>query len=214
MNSILSTIQKVVQWIISLFSKSSGLLPVQFLIFSFSKGSAIAEQNKIAQYCGDTIPNPIFPENTNQALLNFRSDQLVSGKGFDLSYTSNPSQCGGNLTGTHGNVYMSWYPMDYQAGMDCVWTIEVPPTRTVKIHFDQINILWNPDAGSCQGIDGIYAYNGYWPSTSFIVAYCGVGSVADVQGNSNVMSFRFRSAADTSDAQRAGYNGFVIRWES
>ena len=43
-------------------------------------------------------------------LLKFKSDQLVSGKGFDLSYTSNPSQCGGNLTGTHGNVYMSFYP--------------------------------------------------------------------------------------------------------
>ena len=43
-------------------------------------------------------------------LLNFKSDQLVSGKGFDLSYTANEQQCGGNLTGTHGNVYMSFWP--------------------------------------------------------------------------------------------------------
>ena len=110
-------------------------------------------------------------------------------------------------------IYVSF--KDYPAGMDCIWTIEVPPTRRVKIHFDQINILWNPDAGSCRGIDGIYAYNGYWPNfDSYIVGYCGVGAVADIQGDSNVMSFRFRSAADTSDAERAGYNGFVIRWES
>ena len=78
--------------------------------FGFSSGNSVIESNKIGRYCGDTIPNPIFPENTNQMLLKFRSDQLVSGKGFDLSYTSNQQQCGGNLTGTHGNVYMSYWP--------------------------------------------------------------------------------------------------------
>ena len=76
----------------------------------FSKGTVVNSGNLLGKYCGDTLPAPLFPTNTNQMLLKFKSDQLVSGKGFDLSYTSNPSQCGGDLTGTHGNVYMSFYP--------------------------------------------------------------------------------------------------------
>ena len=93
--------------------------------------------------------------------------------------------------------------------------IEVPPTRRVKIHFDQINIRWNPAAGTCSG-DSIWAYNGIYgtSSSSAIVGYCGVGAVADVQGTTNVMSLRFLSKANTSDEDREGFNGFVIRWES
>ena len=79
-------------------------------IDKFSKGTVVNSANKLGKFCGDTLPMPLFPDNTNQMLLKFKSDQLVSGSGFDLSYTSNPAQCGGNLTGTHGNVYMSYYP--------------------------------------------------------------------------------------------------------
>ena len=232
MNLTLSMIQPVAPWITWMFSKR--WLTVELMThFGFSSGNSVIESNKIGRYCGDTIPNPIFPENTNQMLLKFRSDQLVSGKGFDLSYTSNQQQCGGNLTGTHGNVYMSYWPevrsmihklwiithtnyvQTYDQGLNCVWVIEVPPTRKIKIHFDQINIRWNPTAGTCSG-DAVRAYNGIFgtPSASYIVGYCGVGAVADIQGNSNVMSFQFISQANTSDADRAGYNGFVIRWES
>ena len=77
--------------------------------YSFSVGSAINADNKLGRYAGNALPDPLFPE-TNQMLLNFVTDQLVSGKGFDVSYCSNPDGCGGDLSGTHGNMYLSGYP--------------------------------------------------------------------------------------------------------
>ena len=77
----------------------------------FSRGNSITnEANKIGRYAGPALPSPIFNE-TNQMTLHFVSDQLVSGKGFDLSYCSNEAGCGGDLSGTHGNVYMTGYPV-------------------------------------------------------------------------------------------------------
>ena len=38
--------------------------------------------------------------------------------------------------------------------------------------------------------------------------------VNDVQGTSHIMSLVFISAAGTTDAERDGYNGFWIEWES
>jgi len=177
-------------------------------------GSAINADNKLGRFAGNALPDPLFPE-TNQMLLHFVTDQLVSGKGFDVSYCSDPNGCGGDLSGTHGNMYLSGYPQDpYPAGQTCIWVIEVPPTRRVKIHFRNINVRYNAAANSCVG-DAIYAYNGRWgQSTSFIVGYCGRGQVNDVQGNSHLMSLRWLSQAGTSDESRAGYTGFWIEWES
>ena len=77
----------------------------------FSRGNSITnEANKIGRYAGPALPSPIFNE-TNQMTLHFVSDQLVSGKGFDISYCSNEAGCGGDLSGTHGNVYMTGYPV-------------------------------------------------------------------------------------------------------
>ena len=70
--------------------------------------------NKLGRYAGPALPNPLFPE-TNQLLLNFQTDQLVSGKGFDISYASNAAGCGGELSGTHGNVYLTGYPQVYSS---------------------------------------------------------------------------------------------------
>ena len=77
----------------------------------FSRGNSITnEANKIGRYAGPALPSPIFNE-TNQMTLHFVSDQLVSGKGFDISYCSNEAGCGGDLSGTHGNVYMTGFPV-------------------------------------------------------------------------------------------------------
>ena len=91
----------------------------------------------------------------------------------------------------------------------------MPTTRQIRIHFDEINIRWNQEANICSG-DAVYAYNGIYgqPGATWVAGYCGRGSRADIQGSGNVMTFRFLSAANTSDDDRAGFNGFIIRWES
>ncbi|CBY40558.1 unnamed protein product, partial [Oikopleura dioica] len=102
--------------------------------------TTIQASNFIGRYHGNRLPSPIFP-NTNSVLLHFVSDQLVSGRGFDISYAANIQGCGGNLTGTHGNVYLTGYPTDpYPANTICVWHITVPDNRRVKIHFRNINV--------------------------------------------------------------------------
>ena len=93
--------------------------------------------------------------------------------------------------------------------------ITVPTTRRIKIHFDEINIRWNQADNVCVG-DAVYAYNGIFgqPDATWVAGHCGRGQRTDIQGSTNVMTFRFVSASDTSDADRAGFNGFIIRWES
>ena len=180
-----------------------------------STGTAIVADNKLGRYAGNALPEPLWPE-VNQMLLHFVSDQLVSGKGFDISYTSSESGCGGDLSGTHGNSYgPAGYPNDpYPAGVSCIFIIEVPPNRQVRAHFRNLNIRYQISPPACLG-DALRAYNGRWgQGHTWITGYCGRGNVNDIQGNQHIMSINFVSTAGTSDAARAGFTGYWLEWES
>ena len=77
--------------------------------------------------------------------------------------------------------------------------------------------------------DYVAAYEGITETGPWLRAYCGRGSVSDVSGicknHSSAVSSRVNSAAsnqmtivwragDSSDAERAGFTGWWIEWES
>lgn len=41
----------------------------------------------LGKYCGNTLPNPIFPKN-HVIYLHFKSDHLLSHEGYEITWTS------------------------------------------------------------------------------------------------------------------------------
>lgn len=54
------------------------------------RNGSFSNSSLIGTFCGNSLPNPIFPKNNVLHLL-FKSDALISYKGYEITWTSSPS---------------------------------------------------------------------------------------------------------------------------
>ncbi|XP_019897556.2 cubilin [Esox lucius] len=155
---------------ISLFFDSFNLETHSTCSFDYLevRNGSTASAPLLGKYCGNTLPNPIFP-GTNQLYLNFKSDFSGARDGFEITWTSSPEGCGGQLYGDHGSVTSPNYPGTYANGTHCEWGIRAPSGRVVTVTFAQISI---DDPGDCQN-NYLKLYDGKDASTPPIGPYCG-----------------------------------------
>uniref|UniRef100_F7D8H4 Cubilin n=1 Tax=Ornithorhynchus anatinus TaxID=9258 RepID=F7D8H4_ORNAN len=99
----------------------------------------------LGRYCGTELPNPIFPRN-HVLRLRFKSDVIHSRSGYQITWTSSPSGCGGPLSGDTGSFASPGYPGSYSNGTHCEWTITAPAGSVVTVRFDLVSI---DDPGDC-----------------------------------------------------------------
>ncbi|XP_022101541.1 cubilin-like [Acanthaster planci] len=92
------------------------------------------------KYCGNVSPSPITSQ-ANEMRVVFHSDDSVNKGGFSASYRLNGGEqdlataCGGKIGGKKGSVKSPNYPRDYDGNLDCLWTIEVPEDKRVRLTF-------------------------------------------------------------------------------
>ncbi|XP_020662303.3 cubilin [Pogona vitticeps] len=122
----------------------------------------------LGKYCGNNLPNPVFPK-SHVVYLHFRSDPLLAYNGYEITWTSSPTECGGTLYGEIGSLTSPEYPASYRNQTDCEWTINAPKGRVVTIHFDMISI---DDPGDCTN-NYVKLYNGPDSSSALVGPYCG-----------------------------------------
>ncbi|XP_068604308.1 cubilin [Brachionichthys hirsutus] len=88
----------------------------------------------IGRYCGSELPHPVTSF-SNSLVVNFTTDQSVSGKGFRAIYSASTSSCGGDLLMESGAFNSPNYPDAYPSNVECVWTIRSSPGNRLQLSF-------------------------------------------------------------------------------
>ncbi|XP_053323004.1 cubilin [Spea bombifrons] len=158
----------------------------------------------IGKYCGTNLPNPIFPKN-NVLHLFFKSDIVINRHGYEITWTSSPTGCGGPLFGDHGSFTSPDYPGSYSNNTDCEWNIVAPRGKTIKLQFAAFSI---DDSGSCEN-NYLKVYNG--PDSSFPLSgqFCGMGqNIAPINSTSHEIFIKFHAESVILPS------GFRLTWST
>lgn len=106
---------------------------------------APSEKLVITEKCGYRLPNEklIFISSGNVMLVTMVTNEEKNYPGFRAIYSQIPAKfhdCGGRLTGLRGAFTSPGYPSHYPPQIECVWNIEVPPGKHIKVMFDKFSI--------------------------------------------------------------------------
>ncbi|XP_060950209.1 cubilin [Limanda limanda] len=168
------------------------------------RNGSTADSPLIGRFCGSTLPSPIFPQ-SNLLYLRFKSDFSSARDGFEVTWTSSPHGCGGNLSGDHGSFASPNYPGTYPNNTHCEWSIKASRGRVVTIIFAQISI---DDIGNCQS-NFLKLYDGPDTSSLPVGPYCGVETnIAPFTASSHQVYIVFQAEYSTLPS------GFKLTWSS
>ncbi|KAE8587887.1 hypothetical protein XENTR_v10022165 [Xenopus tropicalis] len=106
---------------------------------------------------------PIQIASTNQMLVEFVSDGVVTGTGFKATYGS--VQCGGAFYAPNKTFTSPGYPANYDNNLDCTWTITAPVGYKISLNMNDFEL---EDNRYCM-YDYVIIYN----TTRTPVPYCG-----------------------------------------
>ncbi|MEE6466792.1 hypothetical protein FKM82_007053 [Ascaphus truei] len=158
----------------------------------------------IGKYCGTNLPNPIFPKK-NVLRLFFKSDIIISHHGYEITWTSSPTGCGGTLYGDHGSFTSPGYPGSYSNNTHCEWTIVAPLGKLVQLNFATVSI---DDPGDCEK-NYLKIYNGPNISSPSLRHFCGMDTnIAPLNCSSHQVFITFHAEYVTLPS------GFRLTWTS
>ncbi|KAL7844323.1 hypothetical protein SRHO_G00228620 [Serrasalmus rhombeus] len=103
------------------------------------------EKQVIAEKCGYYTPNEqlIYLSSGNVMLVTLVTNREKNFPGFRATYSQVPvksQECGGKLTGLNGTFTSPGFPSRYPPQIQCVWDIEVPAGKHVKVNFNQFSL--------------------------------------------------------------------------
>ncbi|CAH2282322.1 cubilin [Pelobates cultripes] len=189
---------------ISLFFDSFNLETLSCMDYLEVRNGSDLNSPVIGKYCKDTLPNPIF-SNNNVLHLFFKSDIIVSHRGYEITWTSSLTECGGTLFGDHGSFTSPGYPGTYSNSTDCEWYILAPLGKYISLNFASFSIDGPED---CEE-NYIKVYKG--PDASFPLSgpFCGMGmNIAPINSTSHEMFIKFHSEYASLPS------GFRLTWST
>uniref|UniRef100_A0A8C3YL53 Cubilin n=1 Tax=Catagonus wagneri TaxID=51154 RepID=A0A8C3YL53_9CETA len=143
----------------------------------------------LGTYCGTLLPNPIFSQ-SHELYLRFKSNSAISGRGYEILWTSSPSGCGGTLYGDSGSVTSPGYPGTYPNNTHCEWAILAPAGRPVTVRFYFVSI---DDPGDCVQ-NYLLLYDGPDASSPSSGPFCGADTdIAPFAASSHRVFIRFHA---------------------
>uniref|UniRef100_A0A8C0IT12 CUB domain-containing protein n=1 Tax=Chelonoidis abingdonii TaxID=106734 RepID=A0A8C0IT12_CHEAB len=100
------------------------------------------EPHTLVTLCGS------YPPSYNLTFLSSQNVMLITNAegrnpGFKAEFFQLPKAktCSKTLSFQSGTFTTPYYPAHYPPNMDCVWDIEVPSTKNVKVHFNPFYVL-------------------------------------------------------------------------
>ncbi|XP_035513490.1 suppressor of tumorigenicity 14 protein homolog [Morone saxatilis] len=99
---------------------------------------ATIETRVLTEQCGYHHNSLSFLSSGNVMLLTLVTSEEKNFPGFRASYSQIPlteQKCGGTLTGDKGSFSSPFFPSNYPPRTICVWTIEAPVKKFLKVHF-------------------------------------------------------------------------------
>ncbi|XP_078593517.1 cubilin-like [Branchiostoma floridae x Branchiostoma japonicum] len=146
---------------------------------------ANAAASLLRSLTGSLSVSPIISA-SNVMFLRFTSDYSGTAQGFQFSFTTNFTICGGNLMAASGGPFTSPnYPGHYGNNETCEWLITVPTGSRLRLTFDSFDVQ--------NGFDFLNIYDGANVRASLLRSLTGSRSVSPIVSTSNVMFLRFTS---------------------
>ncbi|KAM9297033.1 LOW QUALITY PROTEIN: suppressor of tumorigenicity 14 protein [Gastrophryne carolinensis] len=152
------------------------------------------DPNLLVSLCGSYPPsyNLTFVSSSNIMLVTLVSDDKGKHPGFMAEFRQIPrtTLCGGTIRDASGEISTPFYPAHYPPNRECLWDIQVPGNKYVKIRFKMF-----------------YLYEAGVPVTSCPKDYveinnqrfCGERAPFVVSSNSNKIQVKFRSDQSLTD---------------
>ncbi|XP_070622001.1 suppressor of tumorigenicity 14 protein [Erythrolamprus reginae] len=144
------------------------------------------EERSLVKLCGsfDFSYNLTFISSQNVLLVMLSTDAKGRFPGFHAQFFQmSKTACGGVLRGLSGNFTTPYYPAYYPPNLDCVWNIEVPKDKNVKIRFNEFHLADPGVSNSCP--KDYVEING--------VKYCQPSKGFVVMSKTNKITVRFHS---------------------
>ncbi|KAK7823855.1 hypothetical protein U0070_020526 [Myodes glareolus] len=97
---------------------------------------------RVAQLCSRTpSANPMQISSTgNELAIRFKTDNSVSGRGFNASWQAVPGGCGGIFQAPRGEIHSPNYPNSYRANTQCSWIIQVGKHHRVLLDITDFDL--------------------------------------------------------------------------
>ncbi|XP_017555843.2 cubilin [Pygocentrus nattereri] len=146
---------------------------------------------RLAQLCTTRPPNnPLQVSSTGNAVtVRFKSDEYVSGRGFNASWQETLGGCGGPITAPSGEIHSPQYPNNYPNNVDCSWVITVDESHRILFNFTDMDI---ESHSSCIW-DYVDIHDGPGQSSPLLAKVCGFSIPDPIFSTQNVIYVRFRS---------------------
>merc|ERR1712136_69158 len=162
----------------------------------------------IGKYCGSVAPDLIL-STSNSMTIEFITDDLVTGDGFEASYRAQTGPlegCGGTLTDMSGaftspDLDPAGQPGagQYDPYLNCLWIISVPVNNVITLSFSGFELEGESSPGVC-GFDRVDVRDGSTPNDPLIISACGTVVPSDFTSSTNKLYVLFVSDAYTEAA--------------
>ncbi|KAM6432386.1 suppressor of tumorigenicity 14 protein isoform 1-T1 [Liasis olivaceus] len=164
------------------------------------------EERSLVKLCGsfDFSYNLTFISSQNVLLVMLVTDATERYPGFKAEFFQMPkmTSCGGVLKGRSGNFTTPYYPAHYPPNLDCVWNIEVPKGKNVKVRFNAF-YLEEPGVSPNSCTKDYVEING--------IRYCQPGKGFVVMSNTSKITVHFHSDESHVDS---GFSAEYLSYDS
>ncbi|KAJ3611231.1 hypothetical protein NHX12_021247, partial [Muraenolepis orangiensis] len=147
---------------------------------------------RLAQLCSTTSVPMQVSSTGNTLTVRFKSDDYVSGGGFNASWAESPGGCGGPVSAPYGEIHSPSYPGNYPHNSYCSWVITVDPGHRVLFNLTDLetesNCYW----------DYVAIYDGPSAQAPLLAQVCGIVPPDAIVSTQNVLYVRFRSDSSSS----------------
>ncbi|XP_025039501.2 suppressor of tumorigenicity 14 protein homolog isoform X1 [Pelodiscus sinensis] len=164
------------------------------------------DPHALVTLCGSYFPsyNLTFLSSQNVMLVTLTTDAKGRNPGFKAEFFQLPKKetCGGTLKGGNGTFTTPYFPAHYPPNLDCIWDIEVPSTKNVKVRFNLFYVL-EP------GVPVNTCTKDYVEISG--AKYCGERSKFVVASTNNKITVRFHSDQSYTDT---GFSAEFLSYDS
>lgn len=95
----------------------------------------------IRKICQTLLEPTVITSDGHQVFVKFTSDESHNGRGFNISYRTSFSQCGGTTVGTSGIISTPNYPThNYENNKACEWNIKTDPSHSLLFQFTDFDL--------------------------------------------------------------------------
>ncbi|GFU96639.1 cubilin [Trichonephila clavipes] len=156
------------------------------------------------KYCGTDILKSIT-SHSNVMRLEFKTDNSMSSRGFEIYFDSSATGCGARLTSPRGSIVSPNYPQPYPYSADCEWLIQTSAGSLLSVSIVDVDI---EEHQQCL-YDYLQIFDGPTENSKSILKICNnQQSPGSLLSSGNAALIRFRS-----DNTHAG-GGFHLAYQT